>query len=156
LQRPDGSHQSPSRAKVQAKGRQKPKRKSGFFVAVIIILVAVAGAIYFYQSNTGTSTGATSPQTLVTGTLSPDSRNFTFASIFFISTTTRITYSAPVSNVTYEIRVFSYQVYNVTIEILASDGHHFCTTLPPSINVGVTGTMPGEEFACLEYGGPGV
>jgi hypothetical protein len=125
-------------------------------VAAIIILVAVAASIFFYESNPAVLTATDSPQTLVAGTVSPYSHNYTFTSLFFISTTTRVSYSAPINNVTFSIRLFSSQMYNVTIEIRASDGHHFCSTLPPSINVDGTTAMTGQSFFCAEYGGPGI
>ena len=148
--------QASSKTRLTARNRPRPNRQRGFLVAAIIILVAVAASIFFYESNPAAPTATDSPQTLVTGTVGPYTQNFTFTSIFFISTTTQISYSAPINNVTFSIRLFSSQMYNVTIEIQASDGHHFCSTLPPSINVDVTGAMTGKSFACFAYGGPGI
>ncbi len=135
--RTDGSRQT---------SRQRPRAS--------IILVAVAASVYFYETNIGGSTSTNPPETYVSGTLTPLDWANNFTNIFFVSTTTRITYSAPVHGGSYGIRLFSGASYNVTIQILASDGHHFCTTLPPSIYVGST---PLEEpFNCLSYAGPGV
>ncbi len=153
--RTDGSRQtSRQRPRASTKERYKPSRTKGFLEAGIIILVAVAASVYFYETNIGGSTSTNPPETYVSGTLTPLDWANNFTNIFFVSTTTRITYSAPVHGGSYGIRLFSGASYNVTIQLLASDGHHLCTTLPPSMYVGST---PLEEpFNCLSYAGPGV
>jgi hypothetical protein len=155
FQRIVGSRQtSRQRERALARGRLRPNRTKGFLAAGIIILVAIAASIYFYELNNGLPTTPSPPMTYVSGVLTPQQDANNFTNIFFISTTTRITYSTTVNGGSYGIRLFSGDVYNVTIEILVSDGHHFCTTLPPSIVVGSTPMV--ESFRCFSYGGPGV
>jgi hypothetical protein len=113
----------------------------------IVALTALGIGIFAYESLASGSSGPA--RTFVTGTLTPQQDVKNFTNVFFISTTTRITYAAPVSGGTYGTYLYSDTVYNVTIELLTTNGNHFCLTLPTMISV--TGMRQVQTFDCVNY-----
>jgi hypothetical protein len=117
--------------------------------AAIIVIVAAAVATYAYSLNNDSSRPGSSI-TFVTGTLGPPSVAKNFTNIFFTSTTTLITYSAPINNsAAYGRYLYSGMKYNVTIEIFTTSGNSYCVTTPQSINV--SGARQEEDFNCSYY-----
>ena len=123
------------------------KRRNTLLVAGIISLAALGIAIFAYESLASGSSGPA--RTFVTGALTPQQDVKNFTNVFFISTTTRITYAAPVSSGTYGTYLYSDTTYNVTIELLTLTGNHFCLTLPTMISV--TGMKQVQTFDCVNY-----